>query len=71
MLVDLRIQDGMKWMKLMKFAGSPPETAPFSQGNCSFNSFVVEIQAMNGGWLQNPLGCADLTQFSQTSCYLI
>lgn len=40
------------------------------QGNCTFNSYVVEIQAMNGGWSRNPPGCTDLTQDSQTSCYL-
>jgi len=40
------------------------------QGNCTFNSYVVEIQAMNGGWSRNPPGCTDLTQDSQTSCIL-
>lgn len=40
------------------------------QGNCSFNSYTVEIQAMNGGWLVNPPGCTDLTQDFQTNCTL-
>ena len=49
----------------------PAPSAPsWLQGNCTFNSWTVEIQAMNGGWLQNPLGCADLTQFAQTTCDL-
>jgi hypothetical protein len=25
------------------------------QGNCTFNSYVVEIQAMNGGWSRTHL----------------
>lgn len=40
------------------------------QGNCTFNSWVVEIQNMNGGWSRNPPGCTDLTRDDVTSCIL-